>query len=83
VKLSDAHNGFRALSRKACQRIDITQDRMEHASEIVEEIVKKKIKYREVPVIIKYTDYSQKKGAASFMGAVRILIRMVFKRLLA
>jgi glycosyltransferase involved in cell wall biosynthesis len=82
VKLSDVHNGFRVLSRKAAQTIKITGDRMEHASEIVEEIVKKKLKYREVPVIIRYTAYSQRKGHASFMGAVRILLKMIFKKLI-
>jgi polyprenyl-phospho-N-acetylgalactosaminyl synthase len=82
VKLSDAHNGFRVLSRKAAQKIYITSDRMEHASEIVEEIVKKKLKYREIPVVIKYTDYSQGKGHGSFLGAVRVLFKMIFKKLL-
>ncbi|MBN2142365.1 glycosyltransferase family 2 protein [Candidatus Woesearchaeota archaeon] len=82
VWLSDAHNGFRVLSRKAAQRINITSDRMEHASEIVEEIVKKRISYREVPVVIKYTSYSQAKGTASFLGALRILGKMIFKKLI-
>jgi polyprenyl-phospho-N-acetylgalactosaminyl synthase len=82
VRLTDAHNGYRVLSRRAAQKIHITSDRMEHASEIVEEIVHKKISFREIPVIIRYTDYSQKKGHASFIGAVRILIKMIFKRLI-
>lgn len=81
VKLSDAHNGFRVLSRKAAQKIRINSDRMEHASEIVEEIVKKKIKYREVPVTIRYTGYSMKKGEGSFFGALKILFKMVMRRL--
>jgi polyprenyl-phospho-N-acetylgalactosaminyl synthase len=82
VRLSDAHNGYRVLSRKAALKIRITSDRMEHASEIVEEIVKKKIRYTEVPVVIKYTEYSQRKGEGSFLGALRILARMIFKRLM-
>ena len=43
IKLSDAHNGFRAFSRDAAKKVRITMDKMEHASEIVEEIKKKKI----------------------------------------
>ncbi|MBU1198673.1 MAG: glycosyltransferase family 2 protein [Nanoarchaeota archaeon] len=82
VKLSDAHNGFRVMSRKAAQKIKIDSDRMEHASEIVEEIVKKKIKYKEVPVIIRYTGYSMKKGEGSFWGAVRILFKMIIKKIM-
>jgi glycosyltransferase involved in cell wall biosynthesis len=81
VKLSDAHNGFRVLSRKAAQRIRIDSDRMEHASEILEEIVRKRIRYKEVPVVIRYTGYSMQKGQASFKGALRIFFKMIVRRL--
>jgi len=82
VKLSDAHNGFRVLSRRAAEQIKIHSDRMEHASEIVEEIVKKDISYREVPVIIRYTGYSMRKGHGSFFGALRILFKMIMRRII-
>jgi len=81
VKLTDAHNGFRVLNRKAAKKIKITSDRMEHASEILEEIVKKKIKYKEVPVTIRYTGYSMKKGEGSFFGALKVLFKMVIRSL--
>jgi glycosyltransferase involved in cell wall biosynthesis len=81
VKLSDAHNGYRVLSRRAAEQIRIDSDRMEHASEIVEEIVKKKIKYKEVPVEIRYTSYSMRKGEASFFGALKILFKMIIRRI--
>ena len=81
VKLSDAHNGFRVLSRKAAQKIRIDSDRMEHASEIVEKIVKNNIRYREVPVTIRYTGYSMKKGEGSVLGALRVLFKMIIRRL--
>jgi len=80
VKLSDAHNGYRVLSRKAAEMIHIDSDRMEHASEIVEEIMKKNIKYKEVPVIIRYTGYSMKKGEGSFKGALKIFFKMLLRR---
>ncbi len=81
VKLSDAHNGYRVLSRRAAEQIHIDSDRMEHASEIVEEIMKKKIKYKEVPVVIRYSGYSMRKGEASFLGAVKILFKMLIRRI--
>ncbi len=81
VKLTDAHNGYRVLNRKVAQKIEINADRMEHASEIVEEIVKKKIKYKEVPVVIRYTGYSMKKGEGSFFGAIKVLFKMTMRRL--
>jgi glycosyltransferase involved in cell wall biosynthesis len=80
VKLSDAHNGFRALSGKAAGKIQINCDGMEHASEIVEEIMKKNIPYKEVPVSIKYTNYSLNKGQRS-LNAFRIFFKLLFRKL--
>ena len=80
MKMTDAHNGFRAMSRKAAEKIDITCDRMAHASEIVEEIRKKNLNYREIPVTILYTEETLKRGHGSYFGAAKILGRMMFKR---
>jgi glycosyltransferase involved in cell wall biosynthesis len=82
VKMTDAHNGFRAFSRDAAKKIEITSDRMEHASQIIEEIYKKKIKYKEVPVIINYTDYSMNKGQGGVRQAVKVFGRMFLRKLL-
>jgi len=38
---------------------------MGHASEIIDEVATKKINFAEVPVTIKYTDYSLKKGQSN------------------
>jgi len=81
LKLTDAHNGFRAFSRKAAQKIEITADRMAHASQIINEISKKKISYTEVPVTILYTKYSMEKGVGSFSQACKILWRMILDKL--
>jgi len=81
VKMTDAHNGFRALSRDAAKKIEITSDRMEHASQIVEEIYKKKIKYQEVPVIINYTTYSMGKGHGGVRQACRVFGRMFLRKM--
>ncbi|MBU1976189.1 MAG: glycosyltransferase family 2 protein, partial [Nanoarchaeota archaeon] len=82
VRLTDAHNGFRALSLKAAKLIDITADKMEHASEILDEIRKKDLSYMEVPVKIRYTDYSMGKGQGwiRFIPlGFRIIIRKIMK----
>lgn len=79
AKLTDSHNGFRALSRKAAEKIKITSNGMEHASEIIDEIIKNKLKYVEVPVTIKYTDYSKLKGQSS-LNAFKILFKMLIKK---
>ncbi len=57
--LTDAHNGFRALSRRAARQITITQDRMAHNTEIVEKIKKFNFKFQEIPVTIRYYEYGQ------------------------
>jgi glycosyltransferase involved in cell wall biosynthesis len=76
LKLTDVHNGLRALSHHAAERIDITMDQMEHASEILSEIKHQNLKYVEVPVIIRYTEYSKAHGQSS-LNAVKIFYKMV------
>jgi len=80
VRLTDAHNGLRALSRKAAEAIEIKSDRMEHASEIVDQIGKKHLRFREIPVEIRYTEYSLRHGQSS-ANAFNIVFRMIFKKL--
>ena len=69
ISLTDAHNGFRAFSREAAERIEITLDRMAHASEIVDQVRRKCLTYKEVPVRISYTSYSLGKGQSSRRAA--------------
>lgn len=78
MKLSDAHNGLRALNRTAAGGVSITQNRMAHASEIVSEFARLKLRYVEHPVHIIYTDYSRAKGQ-SLWNSVNILSDMLFK----
>lgn len=79
LELTDAHNGLRAFSRRAAQRIDITLDRMAHASEILDLIAQTELPYTEVPVHVRYTAYSQQKGQ-SFVHAPRILLHYFLGR---
>jgi len=72
VRLTDAHNGLRALNRHAASSIHITQNRMAHASEIVAQIGRKRLRYAEEPVHIVYSDYSRAKGQ-SLWNSVNIL----------
>jgi glycosyltransferase involved in cell wall biosynthesis len=65
VRVTDTHNGLRALSRAAALRIQIRQDRMAHASEILDEIGRLQLRYREVPTKILYSDYTRQKGQRS------------------
>ncbi|WAA67398.1 MULTISPECIES: glycosyltransferase family 2 protein [Microbacterium] len=78
VKLTDAHNGLRALNRTAASRITITQNRMAHASEIIAQVGRAGLRYDEQPVQIVYTDYSRAKGQ-SLWNSVNILSELFIK----
>lgn len=78
VRLTDAHNGLRALNRHAATSLRIHQNRMAHASEIVAQIGEHKLRYAEQPVHIVYTDYSRAKGQ-SLWNSVNILSELFIK----
>ncbi len=77
MKVTDTHNGLRALNREAVGKIRIRQDRMAHGSEFLREISKNKLRYVEEPVHIIYTDYSRAKGQ-SVWNSVNILADLLF-----
>ncbi|HWU31951.1 MAG TPA: glycosyltransferase family 2 protein [Marmoricola sp.] len=83
TKLTDAHNGLRVLRSDVVEQLEITQNRMAHASEIVNEIGAMRIngqpvRYAEMPVHILYTDYSMAKGQ-SLWNAVNILVELIWR----
>lgn len=78
TRLTDAHNGLRVLRRDVVEGLDITQNRMAHASELVAQIGEMKVRYGESPVHILYTDYSKSKGQ-SLWNSVNILVELMFR----
>lgn len=76
LQVTDCHNGFRVFTAAAARRLRITQNRMAHASEVLEEIARKRMSYVEVPVTIRYTDYSMAKGQSS-LNSLNILLDLV------
>lgn len=81
VQVTDAHNGLRAFSRRAARKIDITLDRMAHASELIDQIRMSGLPMTEVPVKIRYTEYSLAKGQSS-RGAIGIVVQYLLGRIL-
>ena len=81
IRLTDAHNGLRAFSRQAAEHIDIRLDRMAHASEMIDLVRDSGLRYREVPVHIKYTEYSMAKGQRS-SAALRVAFDYIVGRVL-
>ena len=62
LRLTDTHNGLRAMTRAGASRISLRQNRMAHASELLEQIAASGLPHVEVPVTIDYTRYSLAKG---------------------
>lgn len=77
--LTDAHNGLRIFSAQAARKINIQQNRMSHASEIVDLISENRLSYKEHPVTITYTDYSKQKGQ-KLSNSVAIVIEQLISR---
>jgi glycosyltransferase involved in cell wall biosynthesis len=78
MNLTDAHNGLRAISREVASKINLTQNRMAHASELVNQIAEIKPRWVEHPVEIIYTDYSKAKGQ-SLLNSVNILAELFLR----
>ncbi|MGX1701262.1 glycosyltransferase family 2 protein [Microbacterium sp. NPDC055357] len=78
LRLSDAHNGLRVLRSDAAAQIHLQQDRMAHATEIVLQIGRTGLPWREHPVELLYTDYSKAKGQ-SVLNSVNILVDLIIK----
>lgn len=79
IKLSDTHNGYRYFKKTALQDISITIDGMWHASEIIDTISQKKLRYKEVPVHIKYTDYSLAKWQ-KISNSMNVITRFIWSK---
>lgn len=78
MRLTDAHNGLRVLSMEAIGEVRLEQNGMSHASEIVHQLAKSKLAWREYPVEVLYTDYSRSKGQ-SLLNSINIVIDLLVR----
>jgi glycosyltransferase involved in cell wall biosynthesis len=62
MRLTDTHNGLRAMTSRGGRCIALRQNRMAHASELLDQIARSRLAYVEVPVTIDYSRYSLAKG---------------------
>jgi glycosyltransferase involved in cell wall biosynthesis len=76
LRLTDAHNGLRVMTAAAARRLQIRQEGMAHASELIAQIAQLGLRFREVPVTISYSDYSVGKGQrlSNSFGILRDLV---------
>jgi glycosyltransferase involved in cell wall biosynthesis len=78
LSLSDTHNGLRAFDREVAAALDLQMNGMAHASELLAIVARHGFRYAEMPVRIRYTDYSRAKGQP-LINAVNILSDMLLK----
>lgn len=78
MALTDAHNGLRLLDRGLVERIHLRQNRMAHASELIDQIGESGARWAEYPTHIVYSDYSRAKGQ-SLLNSVNILVELLFR----
>ncbi len=79
IALTDSHNWYRVFKTKIIEKLEISMDWMEYASEIIESIWKHSLNYNEVPVNIRYTQYSLKKWQKSG-NALSIAFRFIWTK---
>lgn len=80
--VSDSQSGFRAYSRHAIEIINTKTDRYEYDSEVIREISAYKLKYREVPIEVRYTEYSMgKTEKQSLVNGIKTLFKMILNTL--
>lgn len=79
--LTDAHNGARAMTRRAAERIVLRENGFAHATEILQQIRALGLRYVERPTRIRYTEYSMLKGQR-FWHAFDVFVDLLIKRVL-
>ena len=80
IWLTDVSTGYRLYNHQAIEKIKITSDRFSYQNDIIESIRRQKLRFTEVPVHIKYTDYSLAKGQSN-LSSIKILIRLIYSSL--
>jgi glycosyltransferase involved in cell wall biosynthesis len=80
VRVTDAHNGLRAFSRRGAEQIRISLNGMAHASEIIDQIRRRRLRYCEVPVTIRYSEAVLNKGQSGW-NSFRIVANLTLARI--
>lgn len=81
MRLTDCHNGLRVMTAQAAEKLELRQNGMAHASEIINQASRLKLNYTETPITINYTEYSKSKGQ-SLWNSLFILRNLLLQRIL-
>jgi len=80
AKVSDPHNWYRVIHIDSFKKIKIMADGMHYANELNEQIKKHKIKYKEIPVHIRYTEHSLRKWQKN-SNSIKLAVEMIHKKI--
>jgi glycosyltransferase involved in cell wall biosynthesis len=79
IWVSDSQSGFRAYSKFAALIIDTKADKYEYDSKVIREIKNNHLRFTEVPVHTRYTEYSNGKAQKQgFVNGIVTLFRMIW-----
>ncbi len=79
TKTTDSQSGFRAVSKKAFQKISIITQGMEVSSEFFSEVKQNNLKMAEIPIKVIYNQYSRDKGQSNtnaFSVIAKLFLRL-------
>ncbi len=77
--LTDAHNGMRAFSAAAARQIKLRENGYAHATEIIAEIGRLKLRCVEQPTHVTYSSYAILKGQSPW-NSINILIDLLLRK---
>ncbi|MBM9538200.1 glycosyltransferase [Desulfobulbus alkaliphilus] len=79
ILVTDSQSGFRAYSYYAAKIIDTKADKYEYDSKVIREVKNNRLRFKEIPITVRYTEYSmgkpQKQG---LVNGLKTLYRMVW-----
>lgn len=78
LRITDVPTGYRMYHASIIGKIRLTSDRFSYQHEVIDSIAKHHLRFVEVPVHIRYTDYSLAKGQSN-MSALKILKELIYK----
>lgn len=76
IWVTDSQSGFKAFSRHAIDKIKLSTNGYEFCSEIIGQIKRHKLRYKEVPISTIYTKYSKMKGQSP-LNAINIILNLL------
>lgn len=80
--VADSQSGFRAFSLTAAEVINTTSDRYEYESEVIREIRRHRLRYLEVPISVRYTQYDMtKQNRQNTLNGIKTVYKMLWDRI--